>query len=300
MSEQTKTGTSRRDLFRTSALLGVAGAAAAMAAVPAQAQAQEGESLLYQILRRGKLLVGTGSTNAPWHFEDENAELSGMDIDMGRILAKALFDDETKVEFVRQGDDARIPNLLTGKVDITIQFMTVTGGRARQVGFSIPYFRSSAALAVSSDGKYKTYEELKAAGSAATVAVLQNVYAQDLVHAALPEAQVLELDSQANIIQAIQSGRADAAVPGLPALRWLQVKFPDQFIDPGFHWFPQTYGAAVKPGDQVWLNFVNIAFHEAMTGVDFEAYRKSFKKWFGQDLKNVPVGAPFEYVPVQA
>ena len=32
---------------------------------------------------------------------------------------------------------------------------------------------------------------------------------------------------------------------------------------------PNSYAAAVKPGDQVWLNFVNTVLHEAMAGVDF-------------------------------
>ena len=34
-----------------------------------------------------KMIVGTGSTNAPWHFENEQGQLVGMDITMGRILA---------------------------------------------------------------------------------------------------------------------------------------------------------------------------------------------------------------------
>ena len=102
-------------------------AAAAAAVEPARAYAQAaGDSLLRTVLDRGHLIVGTGSTNAPWHFEDEQGELVGMDIAMARILAKGLFDDETKVEFVLQDPAARIPNITTGKVDITIQFMTVT------------------------------------------------------------------------------------------------------------------------------------------------------------------------------
>ena len=85
------------------------------------------------MLDRGNLIVGTGSTNAPWHFEDEQGKLVGMDITMARILAKGLFDDENKVEFVLQDPAARIPNIATGKVDITIQFMTVTPKRAQLV-----------------------------------------------------------------------------------------------------------------------------------------------------------------------
>ena len=43
-------------------------------------------SLLRTVLDRGHLIVGTGSTNAPWHFEDEQGKLVGMDIAMARIL----------------------------------------------------------------------------------------------------------------------------------------------------------------------------------------------------------------------
>ena len=90
------------------------------------------------MLDRGNLIVGTGSTNAPWHFEDEQGKLTGMDIAMAWILAKGPFDDESKIEFVLQDPAARIPNIATGKVDITIQFMTVTPGRAQQVAFTRP------------------------------------------------------------------------------------------------------------------------------------------------------------------
>ena len=56
-------------------------------------------SKLQRVLGRGRLIVGTGSTNVPWHFKDEKGEWVGFDIEMGRILAKALFGDPNKVEF---------------------------------------------------------------------------------------------------------------------------------------------------------------------------------------------------------
>src|SRR4051794_28261972 len=98
------TNTSRRALLGAGQLALAGGMVAAAAAVePARAYAQAaGDSLVRTVLDRGHLLVGTGSTNAPWHFEDEKGELVGMDIAMARILAKGLFDDESKVEFVRE------------------------------------------------------------------------------------------------------------------------------------------------------------------------------------------------------
>ena len=114
----------------------IAAAAAASLIEPKAAYAQAaGDSVLRTVLDRGHLIVGTGSTNAPWHFEDDAGKLTGMDIAMARILAKGLFDDETKVEFVLQDPAARIPNVISGKVDITIQFMTVSAepGPAREL-----------------------------------------------------------------------------------------------------------------------------------------------------------------------
>ena len=97
---------SRRNVLAAStagAVIGsaVTGFAAALSVPSAQAQASSGGKL-QEVLQRGHLICGTGSTNPPWHFEDESGALIGMDIDMARLLAKGLFNDPTKVEFVRQ------------------------------------------------------------------------------------------------------------------------------------------------------------------------------------------------------
>ncbi|MFH7365584.1 transporter substrate-binding domain-containing protein, partial [Pseudomonas syringae group genomosp. 7] len=78
-------------------------------------------------------VVGTGSTNAPLQFLGADGKLQGFDIVIGRIFAKGLFYDPAKVEFVVQSSDARIPNLLTDKEDISGQVISVTGGRSQQV-----------------------------------------------------------------------------------------------------------------------------------------------------------------------
>jgi polar amino acid transport system substrate-binding protein len=135
--------TERRDFLKLGAF-GLAGGAllAGATVIPtareAAAQAAPG-SKLREVLDRGHLIVGTGSTNAPWHFENEKAELVGMDIAMAQILAQGLFADTTKIEFVRQDPAARIPNINTNKVDITIQFMTMSADRSQLVNFSRPF-----------------------------------------------------------------------------------------------------------------------------------------------------------------
>ena len=111
---------------------------------------------LADVLARGKLIVGTGSTNPPWHFRDEAGNLAGFDVDVAKIVAKGLFDDPEKIEFVTQASDARIPNVVTDKVDITCQFMTVTAARAQLVNFTIPYYREGVGLLLTKGGKHKS------------------------------------------------------------------------------------------------------------------------------------------------
>lgn len=269
-------------------LLTLGGASLALAAAGAtlnsgRAAAQSAPtSLLRTVLDRGKLIVGTGSTNPPWHFEDDKGQLTGMDIAMARILAKGLFDDETKVEYVRQEANARIPNITSGKVDVVIQFMTVSPARAQLVAFSRPYYVEGAALLTSPQSKYKTYADLKAAGKAVRASVLQNVDADTLVHNALPDAQVMQLDSQANVMQAVTSGRADVGVVDASTVKWLAKRNPGDYADPGYAYEAQLYSAAVRQGDPDWLHWINTCFDVAMHGHQPEIYTGAFQEFFGE------------------
>ncbi len=247
----------------------------------AAAQANN-QSLLRTVLNRGRLVVGTGSTNPPWHFEDEKGNLTGMDIAMAHILSKGLFGDENKIDFVQQDPAARIPNIATGKVDIVIQFMTVTSQRAQLVAFSRPYYVEGAALLTAPNSKWQTYKDLLAAGKAVRASVLQNVGADDLVHQALPDAQVLQLDTQANVMQAVQARRADVAVVDASTVKWLMKHNPGVYTDPGYAYGAQLYSAAMRQGDPDWLQYVNTVFNVAMHGNEPEIYTAAFEEFFGE------------------
>jgi polar amino acid transport system substrate-binding protein len=277
--------TNRRS-FMLAGGLGLAGAAAAAAATtaisPQVAYAQaSGDSLLRTVLDRGHLIVGTGSTNAPWHFEDDQGNLVGMDIAMAQILAQGLFDDPTKVEYVRQEADARIPNVTTGKVDITIQFMTVTAGRAQLVNFTRPYYVEGIALLTKPGSAKEKFDALLAGGSDTKVSILQNVDAEQSVHEVLPQAEVLQIDSQANVIQALEAGRADAAAVDLSTVWWMVKRTPDKYADSGKKWFSMLYSAALRQGDPDWLQFVNTTWNVAMFGHNNAIFDKAFSDYFG-------------------
>ncbi|ANF58142.1 transporter substrate-binding domain-containing protein [Halotalea alkalilenta] len=258
-------------------VLALASTCLALSSLSSQAYADK----LGEVLERGEIVIGTGTANPPWHFT-QNGETVGFDADIGHLLAKGLFNDPSKVRFVNQSSDARIPNLLTGNVDLSCQAMTVTAARAQQVEFTIPYYREGVGLLLRAGGDYGDFDALTQAGTEVTVAVLQNVYAEEMVHKALPEAKVDQYQSQDMIYQALNSRRADAVATDLSTLRWYLQQNPDRYVDAGYAWMPQSYSCAVAPGDQRWLNFLNTTLFEAMHGVEFDAYAQAYEKWFGE------------------
>lgn len=253
------------------------------------------KSKLHEVLERGHLIVGTGSTNVPWHSMNAGGEYEGFDIEMARILAMGLFNDPSKVVFVEQASDQRIPNTLANKVDITFQFMTINPTRAQQVAFSIPYYTEGIGLILKTGGKYKSYDELVAAvaaGKTVTIAILQNADASSNVQYMVKGAKDDQYESQGLVYQAVDSGRADAGAVDLSSIKWLASKQPEKYTDSGFGFNPQNYGAAMNPNDQVWINYVNQVLFDAMTGATYPRYFTAYKKWFGEDLKEPLVGMP--------
>ena len=268
-----------------------------MACAPAIADAQQTDSKLYDVLDRGKLVLGTGSTNVPWHFVDENNELAGFDVDMGKIIARALFDDESKIEYIRQAPDARIPNLLTDKADITCQFMTINASRAQKVEFTIPYYREGVALILNKKGSYPDRASIDKAlenGETVRVSVLQNADVETTVHDVIEGVEIDQYEEQGLVFEALDTGRADGGIVDLSNALWLTNKFPDRYAHGGDGERGSSYGCAVKPGDPIWLNFVNTALREAMNGQDFDQYADAFDKWFGVRPPAPKIGFPME------
>lgn len=248
---------------------------------------------LGEVLARGKLLAGVTLTVPPWGYTDDNNQPTGYDIDIARLLAKQLFKDPTKVEFVEQQYDARIPNILSGKTDIAIQSMTITAERAQVVAFTIPYYREAYTTMTLASSPYGGAKDMT--GKGVTVSGLQNSFLEDQIHVGIPDAKVLALDSVENAILAVDTKRADAVIIDLSIGRYYVARFPDKYKTGNVTWGGSLYGAAVTPDDPRWLQYVDTAFHVMLAGDDFPDFKVIFKKYFGVDLSDVPAGYPIEY-----
>lgn len=284
----------RRGMVAASLAVGAAGAVLAQGGA-ARAQSAGGTDKFAEILARGKLVVGTGNDIPPFYFMDKSGVLAGMEIDLARLLAKGLFNDPAKVEFVAQTSDARIPNILSGRVDMTIQNLTVTPARAKQADFTIPYYRAGQGFMLRAGGRYKTFDELKAAGSAVTVSAIQNVFVEGWVRSALPQAKVDQFPGADAALQALNAGRVDAQFITHSRIVWTVKEAPDRYLDSGYAFRANSVACAVRPGEPRLLNWLNTALREAMNGVDFDDYAAIFKKWLDISIPEPKTGYPREF-----
>jgi polar amino acid transport system substrate-binding protein len=285
----------RRRVVAATLAAGAGGTLLAADAVAQTAAPPPSGDKLQEVLVRGRLLVGTGADIPPFYYRDDKGELTGMEVDLARLLAKGLLNDPAKVEFVVQTSDARIPNILSNRVDMTVQNLTVTPARAQQVEFSIPYYRAGQGFMLRAGGRCKSFEDLKAAGPAVTVSAIQNVFVEDWIKSALPEAKVEQFSGADAALQALNAGRVDAQFITHSRIVWTVKEAPDRYLDSGFTFRANSIACAVRPGEPRFLNWLNTALREAMAGVDFADYAGLYRKWLGVTVPEPKIGYPREF-----
>ncbi len=98
-------------------------------------------SFMAKIRARGYLIAGVDQNTYHFGYHDPfTGQLEGFDIDMIRAVAAAIFGNPDKVEYKAISDDARIPDIRNGTVDIVAHTMTILCGRLQKVDFSSVYF----------------------------------------------------------------------------------------------------------------------------------------------------------------
>src|SRR5665213_1231328 len=104
--------------------------------------------------------------------------------------------------------DARIPNLASGKVDLTIELITVTAQRAQLVEFSIPYFREGVTTMQLANSPYSGAKAM--VGKGVTITGLQNEFNKPDILKMIPDANVDLYSTVSDAILALEDGRPRA------------------------------------------------------------------------------------------
>jgi ABC-type amino acid transport substrate-binding protein len=254
--------TTRVGLILVAGLLTLALAAQAMAGT------------LDEVKKRGKLIAGVKTDFPPFGYVDSSGKNLGFDVDVAHLFAKALFDDENKVELVAVTSGNRIPFLQSGKIDIIIASVTVTDERRQVVEFSEPYFMSGGLLLVPKNSPIKGVEDL--AGK--TVSVIQGAIQDKDIEQLAPKANRVKFGKVSEAVLAVKGGRADAFCQDDILILTLAKENPD--LKPvGKPFTPRPYGIAVRKGDVDFIKWVDGQLDKMKKD---GTYDKLWKKYFGE------------------
>lgn len=175
--------------------------------------------LLCACTRSNKLIIGTDATYPPFEFVDKTGQITGVDVEVGREIGKAL---GKEVEFRNINFDGLITALRTGSIDLVISSMTATPERRKSIDFSEPYVKTGLALLVANNSTLQTAADLKTPGR--KIVVRLGTTGESWARENLKEAKIIALDADVSCVMEVVNANVDAWIYDQLSIMNYQIK----------------------------------------------------------------------------
>ena len=238
-----------------------------------------GENELDQVKAAGKLVIGVEGTYPPFTYHDDNGELTGLDVELGKALAEKL---GVEVEFQEAAWDSLLIGIDTGRFDTVINSVSITDERAEKYDFSDPYYYEARRVVVrADDDSINGPEDLNG-----------KKIATNTTNAFIPwyeenGAEVVGIDTSAEAIDLVLSGRADFLGTSVPVLNAYLDEHPDAadklkvaFVIPNSE---DVIAIPVSKGEPEFLDAINAALAELR---EEGTLKEISEKYLGGDYTN--------------
>ncbi len=234
-----------------------------------------------EIIKRGKVIIGVNTTTPIFGLMGKDGQPEGYDPDVARLVGKYL---GVPVEFVSVTGANRIPNLLSGKVDMLICLFGITPERALQVWYSIPYASEAATLVAPESRKVKSVDDLAGLKVGVPRGAMQDLILTPLV--ADKKINLQRFDDEATGLQAMISGQIDLVGTGLLVNRTLNRNDPGKNYEVKVVLRELHFGIGVRRGSTDLLQWLNtfVFFHRENGDL-----ARIYEKWIGDKLPQPPV-----------
>jgi polar amino acid transport system substrate-binding protein len=235
-------------------------------------------SFMAKIRARGFLIAGVDQSTYHFGFLNPlNGQIEGFDIDMIRAVAQAIFGNPDKVQFKAISDEQRIPDILSGAVDIVAHTMTITCARLQQVDFSSVYFDAAQRVLVLKNSPAQSLADLKGQKVCATIG------SDSLAVIAAAKATPVAVPYWTDCLVLLQQGEVAAISTDNSILAGLAAQDPwTKLVGPPLT--DEPYGLAISRQHPDFVRFVNAVLAQLRTSGRWAA---SYARWVG-----TPVPAP--------
>jgi len=266
----------RKTALAVVALLGFAG-------VASMAEAQT----IDKAKQAGVIRIGVMGEQAPWGSFDASGQNIGYDVDVGKLIGEEL---GVKVEFVPNAVSARIPNLLTGKVDLQMAVMGMYPDRAKAVQFSKPYAGLKIILLASKKTKIEKIEDARNLRIGVPRGAAQDKAITTLL-GDIPN--IRRFDDDSSNMQALVSGQVDAIGGNTTYKINLDKAAPGNDYEQKLVFNEQWMGITSLLGDEKTNAWLNAFIDKIKADGRLEAINK---KWLNAPTPDFPTaleGVPF-------
>ena len=229
---------------------------------------------LADIKARGKLICGTLGTAEPFSFQHpQTRQIIGYDVDMCQKVADSL---GVTLELKPIAVEARIPELIQGRVDILAANLGHTPERAQQIDFSFSYFVSQQKIMVTKESGITTLDKL--AGKKITA--IKGSSSEQGVRRLIPTAETVTFQDTSSAFLALAQDKVDAFCASELILVKLRqqaaAKTPMVVIEKSL--FVEPWGLGLRKGEAAFKTHVNGVLAGLGTSGEID---KIFGKWFG-------------------
>ena len=253
--------------------------AAGLVALGSVGAVQAQETRLSDIIERQKIVIGVTSESPPFGFINDKNELDGFEIDLAKLIGRALFGKDGHVELVQQSFSARWDNINSGRIDFGLQVTTVYPERLLRVAFTRPYIDTGTAVMVRSSDSYSSIEELNKPELRAGIVTNPQQEARRARY--FPATQPVAFDGYSPLLLALRTNRVDFIQMELPQAQWYAASDERLVVLPGLISEPSYNAIFVKIGDTPLLAALDQIVASMRGGPLHSEYSEIFEKWFG-------------------
>ena len=219
------------------------------------AQAQQTDSRLYHITKSGVLRVCQWPEYYAISYRDPaTGQIKGLDADLAGEFAKDL---GVKLQIVESSFETFIADLQTNKCDVGMFGIGATMKRAQAVEFSNPYLVTGIYAIVKKNGPIKTWADIDKPG--VRLADTLGSYTETFMRGYLKHAVISAVSAPATSEGELAANRAEVTVADYPTSLRVQQEFDwAKVVAPSQPLSVTPYAYVVAPGDQIWLNYINL------------------------------------------
>jgi general L-amino acid transport system substrate-binding protein len=226
---------------------------------------------LERVKARGELICGNHIALPGFGLQGPDGRWDGLDIDLCRAVASAIFNDPNKIKFVPTTPQMRFVVVQTGEVDMLARNATYTMSRDTSAGMSWPiinYFDGQGFMVRKSLGVTEA-KGLNGASICVTQGTTTELNLADFFRANKLKYEIIGFATNEEGVKALEAGRCDAFTTDTSGLAAERLKFskPDDFVILPTLISREPLGPAVKRGDESWFNLVKWT-HYAMLNAE--------------------------------